>query len=128
MASNQDSDNREDTLQGSVDEREGKLTPLTLSASQSPPPDGGFAAWCVVLGAWCTSFCSFGWMNSKFEPWRLATILVLNYLLGPILLTLVTGIGIFQDYYERELLKGYFSSTVAWIPSLEVFFMSAAVS
>ncbi|KAI8716385.1 MFS domain-containing protein [Fusarium sp. LHS14.1] len=99
MVFNQDDDNREDTLQGSADEREGKLTPLALSASQSPPPDGGFAAWCVVAGAWCTSFCSFGWMNS---------------------------IGIFQDYYERELLKGYSSSTVAWIPSLQVFFMSAA--
>jgi hypothetical protein len=23
-------------------------------------PDGGTAAWLVVLGAWCTSFCSFG--------------------------------------------------------------------
>lgn len=29
-------------------------------------PDGGAAAWLVVLGAWCTSFCSFGWINSKF--------------------------------------------------------------
>lgn len=29
-------------------------------------PDGGLAAWSVVLGAWCTSFCSFGWMNSMY--------------------------------------------------------------
>lgn len=28
------------------------------------PPDGGLVAWLVVLGAWCTSFCSFGWLNS----------------------------------------------------------------
>jgi hypothetical protein len=28
------------------------------------PPDGGTVAWLVVLGAWCTSFCSFGWLNS----------------------------------------------------------------
>lgn len=28
-------------------------------------PDGGTAAWLVVLGAWCTSFCSFGWLNSE---------------------------------------------------------------
>lgn len=80
MVFNQDGDNHEDTLQGSADEREGKLTPLTLSASQSPPPDGGFAAWCVVLGAWCTSFCSFGWMNSKLDSWRLAIILAFDYL------------------------------------------------
>lgn len=29
-------------------------------------PDGGVDAWLVVLGAWCVSFCSFGWINSKF--------------------------------------------------------------
>lgn len=28
-------------------------------------PDGGAAAWLVVFGTWCTSFCSFGWINSK---------------------------------------------------------------
>lgn len=27
-------------------------------------PDGGFDAWLVVLGAWCVSFCSYGWINS----------------------------------------------------------------
>jgi hypothetical protein len=27
-------------------------------------PDGGMLAWLVVLGAWCTSFCSFSWINS----------------------------------------------------------------
>jgi len=30
----------------------------------SETPDGGLAAWVVALGAWCTSFCSFGWLNS----------------------------------------------------------------
>lgn len=29
-------------------------------------PDGGAAAWLVVFGTWCTSFCSFGWINSTF--------------------------------------------------------------
>jgi hypothetical protein len=32
------------------------------------PPDGGLEAWTVVLGAWCCSFCCFGWMNSKCLP------------------------------------------------------------
>lgn len=27
-------------------------------------PDGGRTAWLVILGNWCTSFCSFGWVNS----------------------------------------------------------------
>jgi hypothetical protein len=30
-------------------------------------PDGGTAAWLVVLGAWCVSFCSYGWINSEFS-------------------------------------------------------------
>ena len=30
-------------------------------------PDGGTTAWLVVLGAWCTAFCSFGWLNSTFS-------------------------------------------------------------
>uniref|UniRef100_A0A8H7K4V0 Major facilitator superfamily (MFS) profile domain-containing protein n=1 Tax=Bionectria ochroleuca TaxID=29856 RepID=A0A8H7K4V0_BIOOC len=46
-------------------------------------PDGGTAAWLVVLGAWCTSFCSFGWLNS---------------------------VGIFQEYYQNVLLSSYSSS------------------
>lgn len=28
-----------------------------------PAPEGGLTAWLVILGAWCTSFCSFGWIN-----------------------------------------------------------------
>lgn len=27
-------------------------------------PDGGTIAWLVALGAWCASFCTFGWLNS----------------------------------------------------------------
>ena len=35
------------------------------SSKPDRAPDGGLAAWTVVLGAWCTSFCSYGWLNSK---------------------------------------------------------------
>ncbi|KAK3374838.1 major facilitator superfamily domain-containing protein [Podospora didyma] len=60
------------------------------------PPDGGTGAWLALLGAWCCSFNSFGWMNS---------------------------VGVFQSYYEFGPLKDYDSSTIAWIPSLEIFFL-----
>ena len=33
----------------------------------SDAPDGGLAAWLCVLGAWCTGFCSFGWINSMLR-------------------------------------------------------------
>ncbi|PKS12587.1 hypothetical protein jhhlp_000795 [Lomentospora prolificans] len=61
----------------------------------SDAPDGGAAAWLVVLGAWCTLFCSFGWINS---------------------------VGAFQEFYQNDLLRGYSPSTIAWIPSLQIFF------
>ncbi|SPO05647.1 related to monocarboxylate transporter 2 [Cephalotrichum gorgonifer] len=68
--------------------------------SQKPlapaPPDGGAKAWLVILGAWCASFCSFGWVNS---------------------------IGVFQEYYQNTLLKDYSSSTISWIPALQIFFV-----
>ncbi|GAB0133137.1 hypothetical protein EsDP_00001552 [Epichloe bromicola] len=53
----------------------------------SPAPDGGAAAWLVVL-----------------------------------------GVGAFQQFYQHELLSSYSASTIAWIPSLQIFFMSAMVS
>jgi len=59
-------------------------------------PDGGLEAWLVVFGGWCCLFCSFGWVNC---------------------------IGIFQEYYQQNLLVEFSSSIVSWIPSLEVFMM-----
>lgn len=39
----------------------------------------------------------------------------------------MTGVGIFQNYYESTLLRQYSASTIAWIPSLQIFFMYAMV-
>ncbi|KID82968.1 Major facilitator superfamily domain, general substrate transporter [Metarhizium guizhouense ARSEF 977] len=60
-------------------------------------PDGGLEAWLVVLGAWCVSFCSYGWINS---------------------------VGTFQEYYQTGPLKEYTASQIAWIPSMQIFLMS----
>jgi hypothetical protein len=38
------------------------------------------------------------------------------------------GIGVFQEYYQNVLLKEYSPSTIAWIPSLQIFFLMASVS
>lgn len=70
------------------------------ASSQPSPPDGGSEAWLVVLGAWCTAFCSFGWLNS---------------------------IGVFQQYYQKVLLHNENSSTVSWIPSFQIFFILGMV-
>ena len=35
------------------------------------------------------------------------------------------GVGSFQQYYEIGPLKGYSSSTISWIPALQLFFLFA---
>ncbi|KAH9217959.1 major facilitator superfamily transporter [Leptodontidium sp. 2 PMI_412] len=80
-------------------EKPGTAPASTASAwNSSDAPDGGVTAWLVVFGAWCTSFCSFGWLNS---------------------------IGTFQEYYSVDLLSQYSAGKISWIPSLQLFFMFA---
>ncbi|PKS07137.1 hypothetical protein jhhlp_005737 [Lomentospora prolificans] len=70
-------------------------------APAGPPPmdfpDGGTKAWLVVLGGWCSLFCTFG---------------------------LVNCIGVFQEYYVQDLLKGTNPSTISWILSIQVWMMT----
>ncbi|KAH8678552.1 major facilitator superfamily domain-containing protein [Xylariales sp. PMI_506] len=77
---------------------EGPKSGVATNVEDAGPPDGGTTAWLVVLGAWCCSFCSPGWVNS---------------------------VGAFQQYYEVGPLKDYPSSTISWIPSLQFFFLFA---
>jgi len=88
---------------GAVDLEKGNQIVADPKAGQAPEafdprenPDGGRQAWLCVLGAFCCLFCSFGWISC---------------------------IGVFQDYYQTHQLSHLSSSTVAWIPSLETFFM-----
>ncbi|EWY79893.1 hypothetical protein FOYG_16958 [Fusarium oxysporum NRRL 32931] len=90
-----DSDNQQGLSTSHVEKAKG------LRAPGSEAPDGGIVAWLVVLGVWCTIFCSSGWLNIE------STL----------------GIGVFQEYYQNDLLSDYNPSTVAWIPSLQIFFM-----
>jgi hypothetical protein len=62
-------------------------------------PDGGTKAWLAVAGSSACLFVSFGWVNC---------------------------VGVFQDYYQTHQLREYSPSQVAWIPSLQIFFMLAA--
>ncbi|PNP54672.1 hypothetical protein FNYG_15615 [Fusarium nygamai] len=87
---------KSDLEDGTIQPETAAHPPEPETAAHSAAPDGGLTAWLVVLGAWCTSFCSFGWINS---------------------------VGAFQEYYQNDLLKQYSSSTIAWIPSLQIFFI-----
>lgn len=46
------------------------------STESSDGPDGGITAWLVVLGAWCASFCCYGWINSESLHPRFHVLLV----------------------------------------------------
>ncbi len=58
------------------EEKEARLKPIVKEI-----PDGGLAAWLVVLGAWCASFCSFGWLNSMSSSFYARKLLTLGQLL-----------------------------------------------
>lgn len=60
-------------------------------------PDGGLKAWLVVAGGWCGLFCTFGLINC---------------------------VGVFVEYYSEGPLAHYSVSTISWITSVEVFFMT----
>jgi MFS family permease len=59
-------------------------------------PDGGKSAYLCLLGGFCCLFCSFGWLNC---------------------------LGVFQNYYQMNQLRDYSPSTIAWIPSIQIFVM-----
>nr|VWP00292.1 Bud site selection protein 6 [Ganoderma boninense] len=61
-------------------------------------PDGGKAAWTVILGSTLALFASAGMINSY---------------------------GAFQDYYESTLLPSSSSASISLIGSLQVFFLYA---
>ncbi|KAJ9384855.1 hypothetical protein DTO063F5_4553 [Paecilomyces variotii] len=60
------------------------------------PPDGGLRAWLVVIGGFLAYFATFGLLNT---------------------------FGTFQSYYQRNLLPDMSGSVIAWIGSLQIFFL-----
>lgn len=89
----------EDLFEGSVDRTEDVADPQETStpAPGSPPkpsevPDGGLNAWLQVFGAWAIMIISWGLINS---------------------------FGVYQTFYETDLLKTSTSSDISWIGSLQ---------
>lgn len=57
-------------------------------------PEGGLRAWLTVLGSFCTTIATFGFINS---------------------------VGILQAHLETHQLSNFSSSSIAWIPGLNIF-------
>lgn len=62
------------------------------AAAQSPIPNGGLQAWLQVLGSWVVLVATWGLVNT---------------------------FGVYQTYYETELLRSSSSSAISWIGSLQ---------
>ncbi|KAH8430942.1 MCT family MFS transporter [Aspergillus melleus] len=78
--------------------------PISVDEEHVPPkpptfPEGGLKAWMAVLSCWCVMFNTFGYINA---------------------------FGIYEAYYGQTLLRGQSASNIAWIGSLQVFFMFSA--
>ncbi|KAH7353922.1 major facilitator superfamily transporter [Plectosphaerella cucumerina] len=66
--------------------------PATSTPSHNDIPDGGTEAWLQVLGSWVILVDTWGLVNT---------------------------FGVFQDFYERELLVGVSASDISWVGSLQ---------
>lgn len=91
----------------------------TAAAQVSNPtdhsfPEGGTKAWLVVLGCWCTSFASFGYVNSFGSVTRSHEDFLTN-------LTIYLPYRVYETYYLETFLQGHSPSDVAWIGSIQAF-------
>lgn len=80
------------------EEEDTEASPTTPTPVTDDFPDGGLAAWSIVFGSTCAIFATLGLVNA----W-----------------------GVFQSYYQRVLIPGTETSTIAWIGSIQyalVFF------
>ena len=85
-----------DAQQGGADggQVERQMTALSSASYEETYPEGGWAAWIVVMGSFFALFSAMGLMNS---------------------------IAIFQAYTLDHQLKGYSEGTVGWIYSIYTF-------
>ncbi|KAI0006260.1 putative MFS monocarboxylate transporter [Xylariaceae sp. FL0662B] len=81
----------------SVDEKDPKVIDYISTIVQSDEvPDGGLVAWLQVLGSFALYFNTWGMTNT---------------------------FGVFQTYYENDLLRHMSPSAISWIGSTQAFFL-----
>lgn len=106
-----------------VSDKEEAPTLAKFTEDPNAFPDGGFQAWFCIAGGWCTVFSSFGWVNCTMKVFVLRYPLCVFFFFFFFSLTRLSGIGVFQDYYQAHQLASYDPSDVAWIPATEGFML-----
>ena len=89
--------------------------------SPPSPPNGGSLAWLQVAGSFFLWFNTWGksrrpsrahrcmWVSGRLTPYRYTGF--------------VNAFGVYQTYYELDLLRGFTASDISWIGSLQVFLL-----
>ncbi|KAH8671582.1 putative MFS monocarboxylate transporter [Xylariales sp. PMI_506] len=97
------SDTNKDSAPSSVPEQhvDGRSSGSEQEKQSPKPtvPEGGLKAWLAVAACWCVMFNTFGYINA---------------------------FGIYVAYYKTTFLADQSESSIAWIGSLQAFFMFAA--
>ena len=88
--------------------------PADQPAPPSAPPDGGQLAWLQVLGVF---FC---WFNSWSVQVSHASSTYTHDNRG-----LTNAFGVFQTYYQDDLLRNKTPSQISWVGSLQSFLLIA---
>ncbi|KAB8264262.1 major facilitator superfamily domain-containing protein [Aspergillus pseudonomiae] len=73
-----------------------KAIPVQETPAPPPPPNGGLVAWLQVVGAFFLFFNSWGVVNT---------------------------FGVYQTYYETDLLQGHSPSSISWIGTVQGFLL-----
>ncbi|KAJ6490505.1 MFS general substrate transporter [Mycena vulgaris] len=72
-------------------------------------PDGGLRAWLIVLGAFFSTFSTFGYMNSWGASRASFVLRLITY-----------SQKVFQTHYQLHVLPDSSSSAIAWIGSVQI--------
>ncbi|KAJ5470245.1 hypothetical protein N7530_007602 [Penicillium desertorum] len=71
-------------------------------------PEGGLRAWSVVAGAFCISFCTFGYLNAYGQVSSVERLAELSLICS-----------VYQNYYSTHQLMEKSASAIAWIGSVQ---------
>uniref|UniRef100_A0A8H7Y9I5 Uncharacterized protein n=1 Tax=Psilocybe cubensis TaxID=181762 RepID=A0A8H7Y9I5_PSICU len=66
---------------------------INTTATSGAFPEGGYRAWCAVIGGFLIQFCCFGYINS---------------------------FGVYQDFYVRRYLSAVSPSNIGWIGGVQI--------
>ncbi|KAF7336270.1 MFS domain-containing protein [Mycena venus] len=92
MAEVEASDTTSDRIEKDNEALGDEISPKPIDLEETEYPDGGFRAWLIVAGGIASTFSTFGYVNA----W-----------------------GVFQAYYEENMLQDVSASNIAWIGSIQ---------